>query len=313
MELLQCEGKTAMLVARGSHIVGLVAVADTIRRESAAVVAALKERGIEVWMLTGDNARTAQAIAGQAGIENVLADVLPGEKAAKIKELQEAGGAPESAYSNSGDNNDTTTSNAAAAAAAADAPTTAPTTIVAMVGDGVNDSPALAQADVGMAIGAGTDIAIDAADVVLMRSDLRDIITAVSISRRTYHRILINFVWAFMYNTAAIPVACGIFYPLLHPTVLPPWAAGLAMALSSVSVVLSSLMLKLYTPPVVKVGGASASDLGSDRMPKKLSVPVQNMSPAISNNAFVDSIDHLSRKARSTFLETALNIRTSLV
>jgi len=159
-------------------------------------------------MLTGDNARTAQAIASQAGIDQVFSDVLPSEKASKVRELQAEG------------------------------------RVVAMVGDGINDSPALAQANVGIAVGAGTDIAIETADVVLMRSNLADVVTCIDISRRTFRRIKLNLFLAFVYNTAAIPVAAGVFYPLMYPTPMPPWVAGLAMAVSSISVLISSLLLR---------------------------------------------------------------------
>eukprot|EP00123_Amoebidium_parasiticum_P017273 comp23779_c2_seq1/m.41237 comp23779_c2_seq1/g.41237 ORF comp23779_c2_seq1/g.41237 comp23779_c2_seq1/m.41237 type:complete len:278 (-) comp23779_c2_seq1:182-1015(-) len=207
------QGATAMLCGIvQSDLVCAIAVADAVRPESRVVVAQLKKRGIEPWMVTGDNRRTAAAIAMQVGITTVFAEVLPSQKAEKVRELQEEG------------------------------------KVVAMVGDGVNDSPALAQADIGIAIGAGTDVAIEAADFVLIRSDLRDVVTAFDISRVTFQRIKINFLWAYGYNTVAIPFAAGVLFPL-H-VMFPPWVAAVAMACSSVSVVCSSLLLRLYRPPL---------------------------------------------------------------
>eukprot|EP00047_Mylnosiga_fluctuans_P013846 m.33717 g.33717 ORF g.33717 m.33717 type:complete len:1039 (+) comp5137_c0_seq1:1169-4285(+) len=217
MEVLHAEGKTAMLVSYGDAIVGLVAVADTIRPETRAVIDRLRARGVEVWMATGDNRRTAQAIANLAGIEHIVAEVVPAGKVAKVKELQERG------------------------------------LKVAMVGDGINDAPSLVQADIGIAIGAGTDIALESANIVLMRSDLRDVFTALDISSRTFNRIRINFFLAFVYNTLAIPIAAGFIFPATHPTILPPWVAGLAMILSSISVLISSLLLKLYRRPHIEL------------------------------------------------------------
>eukprot|EP01090_Pellita_catalonica_P011609 TRINITY_DN2339_c0_g1_i1.p1 TRINITY_DN2339_c0_g1~~TRINITY_DN2339_c0_g1_i1.p1 ORF type:complete len:312 (-),score=53.88 TRINITY_DN2339_c0_g1_i1:59-994(-) len=208
------KGQTVVLVAREgfTSAVAVLSIADTIKDEARNVVSALQNRGVEVWMVTGDNAVTARAIADQVGIENVFAEVLPANKAEKVEELQ------------------------------------ANNHVVAMVGDGINDSPALAQADVGIAIGCGTDVAIQTADVVLMRSDLRDVAVAIDISSKTYRRIKINLFWAFIYNVAAIPIAAGVLYPAIKMA-LPPMVAGLAMALSSVSVTVSSLLLKLYRKP----------------------------------------------------------------
>ncbi|MCE7735674.1 MAG: copper-translocating P-type ATPase [Candidatus Heimdallarchaeota archaeon] len=213
------DGKTAMLVAIDNELSGVIAVADTVKEESFEAITALTKMGIDVWMVTGDNTRTAAAIAKQVGISNVFAEVMPAEKATKVKELQEEG------------------------------------KTVAMVGDGVNDSPALAQANVGIAIGAGTDVAIETADMVLMKSDLRDVVTAIDLSKTTFNRIKINFGWAFGYNVAGIPLAAGLFLPFIRyftgeTFTLPPAIAGLAMAFSSVSVVTSSLLLKRYKKPI---------------------------------------------------------------
>ena len=208
MTKLEEEGKTAMLVAVDGRYAGLIAVADTIKESSKAAVSRLKGLGIQVVMITGDNERTAQAIARQAGIDEVLAEVLPEGKAAEVKKLQSLGKK------------------------------------VAMVGDGINDAPALAQADIGMAIGTGTDVAMEAADVTLMRGDLNSIADSIEMSRKTMRNIRQNLFWALGYNTLGIPVAAlGL---------LAPWIAGAAMALSSVSVVLNALRLqrmKLQTNP----------------------------------------------------------------
>eukprot|EP00127_Corallochytrium_limacisporum_P001769 Clim_evm4s79 gene=Clim_evmTU4s79 len=214
-KMIQLEqgGKTVMLMAVDGEVAVIIAAADTIREESAAVAAKLREFGIEIWMITGDNRHTAHAVAQHAGIENVFAEVMPEDKRNKVNELQEMG------------------------------------KTVAMVGDGVNDSPALAQADVGIAIGAGTDVAIETADIVLMKSDLADIVTAVDISRKTYSLILFNLVWAFGYNILAIPLAAGIFF-VATGLLLPAWVAGLAMAASDVSMWISALLFRyLYHVP----------------------------------------------------------------
>ncbi|MCE7735060.1 MAG: heavy metal translocating P-type ATPase [Candidatus Heimdallarchaeota archaeon] len=217
-EDLDKSGKTTIFVAIGNVFAGLIAVADTIKEESKSAIEAMKKLGFDVWMLTGDNENTANAIAEEVGIENVFANVLPQDKAAKVKQLQEEG------------------------------------KIVAMVGDGINDSPALAQSDIGIAIGAGTDIAIETADMVLMKNNLQDVVTAIDLSKKTFSRIKLNFFWAFGYNIIAIPIAGGVFLPLFYiilgyTFILDPIIAGLAMAMSSVSVVVSSLLLKRYKPP----------------------------------------------------------------
>ncbi len=200
---------------------GAIAVADTIKPEATLVIRKLKQMGITTWMVTGDNRRTAKAIAKLLHLDDesqVFAEVLPHNKSSFVQKVQKDNG-----Y------------------------------IVAMVGDGVNDSPALAVADVGIAIGAGTDIAIETASIVLMRNDLRDVITAIDLSRTTYRRIRLNFLWAFLYNCLGIPLAAGVFYLVVPGMELPPLAAGAAMALSSVSVVTSSLLLRLYKKPQMDV------------------------------------------------------------
>ncbi|OCA88207.1 copper-translocating P-type ATPase [Bacillus sp. FJAT-27225] len=200
MDALEREGKTAMLVAIDRQYVGIVAVADTIKDTSKAAIKRLKEMGLEVIMITGDNTQTAKAIAAEAGIDNVIAEVLPEGKAEEVKKLQSAGKK------------------------------------VAMVGDGINDAPALAMADIGMAIGTGTDVAMEAADITLIRGDLNSIADAIFMSKLTIRNIKQNLFWAFGYNTLGIPVAALGF--------LAPWLAGAAMAFSSVSVVLNALRLQ---------------------------------------------------------------------
>ncbi len=208
-ERLADEGKTPMFVAVGGKAAGLVAVADTLKPESREAVRAFHQLGLEVAMITGDNLRTAQAIAHQVGVERVLAGVLPQAKADEIKRLQAEGKA------------------------------------VAMVGDGINDAPALAQADVGIAIGTGTDVAMEASDVTLITGDLRAIVTAIALSKRTMRTIKQNFFWAFVYNSVLIPVAAGALYPFAG-ILLSPVLAGAAMAGSSVSVVTNSLRLRRF-------------------------------------------------------------------
>ncbi len=217
------EGKTAVLLAFAGRIEGMIAVADVIKPEAPVTVAALKSMGLDVVMITGDGRRTAEAIARQVGISRVLAEVLPQDKANEIKRLQGEG------------------------------------KLVAMVGDGINDAPALAQADVGIAMGSGTDVAMEAADVTLMRGDLRGVVTAALLSRRTIRIIRENLVWAFGYNVLLIPVAAGVLYPLWG-ILLSPVLAGAAMALSSVSVVTNSLRLKRFVPAEHEGGIAMAKD-----------------------------------------------------
>ncbi|KAG2613536.1 hypothetical protein PVAP13_4KG357400 [Panicum virgatum] len=209
---LESNAKTGILVAFDGDFVGLMGVTDPLKREAAVVVEGLKKLGVHPVMLTGDNWRTAQAVAKEVGIEDVRAEVMPAGKADVVRSLQKDG------------------------------------SIVAMVGDGINDSPALAAADVGMAIGGGTDIAIEAADYVLVRNNLEDVITAIDLSRKTFSRIRWNYFFAMAYNVVAIPVAAGALFPFTGLQ-MPPWLAGACMAFSSVSVVCSSLLLRRYRKP----------------------------------------------------------------
>jgi Cu+-exporting ATPase len=206
-ERLAGEGKTPMYALVDGALAGLLAVADPIKPTSRDAIARLRRMGLDVVMLTGDNRRTAEAVARQAGIDRVVAEVLPEGKVAEIRRLQEQG------------------------------------RVVAMVGDGINDAPALAQADVGIAIGTGTDIAVEASDVTLMRGDLRSAAAAVALSRRTMRTMKQNLFWAFIYNVIGIPVAAGALYPAFG-LLLSPILASAAMAFSSVSVVANSLRLR---------------------------------------------------------------------
>ena len=216
------DGKTVLYFAEEGRLLGLIAVADTVKPDSAAAIAALKQRGCRVVLLTGDNARTANAIARQVGVDQVISQVLPQDKAACVARLQQEG------------------------------------RLVAMVGDGVNDAPALVQADVGLAIGAGTDIAIESADIVLMKSSLADVASAAELSRAVLRNIRQNLFWAFFYNSVGIPVAAGVLYPSLH-LLLNPMIAAACMSLSSVCVVSNALRLRLWKPRLKSVSGAAPS------------------------------------------------------
>jgi len=204
---LENEGKTVMILTVDKKLKGALAVADVLKKESIEAVQALQKNNIDVWMLTGDNNRTAKAIALQAGIDKVMSEVLPDKKSEKVRELQEQG------------------------------------KIVAMIGDGINDAPALTQANIGIAMGEGTDIAMESANITLMRGDLMLIPEVIDISKRTMRIIKQNLFWAFFYNIAFIPVAAGVLYPFFKILLNPIFAAA-AMAFSSISVVLNSLRLK---------------------------------------------------------------------
>ena len=208
---LASEGKTPMYIAMDGKISGIIAVADVVKESSAKAIKKLQEMGIEVAMITGDNRRTAEAIAKQVGIDRVLAEVLPEDKSNEVKKLQAEGKK------------------------------------VCMVGDGINDAPALVQADIGIAIGSGTDVAIESADIVLMKSDLMDVATAIHLSKSTIRNIKQNLFWAFGYNVAGIPIAAGVLF-LFHGPLLNPILAAAAMSLSSVSVLTNALRLKKFKP-----------------------------------------------------------------
>ena len=222
------QGKTPLFFVQDRKPMGIIAVADTVKETSRTAIEGFRELGLKVVMLTGDNKRTAEAIGKELGLTQVISEVLPTDKERQIAALQEAG------------------------------------ETVAMVGDGINDAPALARADVGLAIGAGTDVAIESADIVLMKSDLVDAVTAVELSRATIRNVKQNLFWAFFYNIICIPLAAGVFYPLFHLQLSPMFAAA-AMSLSSVCVVTNALRLRFFKPSLQKT------------------VPVKPDGPAVSN------------------------------
>jgi len=206
---LEDQGKTVMILAQDKDIIGVIAVADTLKDYAKEAIEILHKMGKKTAIITGDNKRVAQAIAKILGIDNVLAEILPQDKANEIKKLQSKGN------------------------------------VVAMVGDGINDAPALAQSDLGIAIGSGTDIAIETGEIVLIKNDLRDMIKAIKLSAYTFKKIKQNLFWVFFYNVLAIPIAAGVLYPFFG-FLLNPVLAAMAMAFSSVSVVLNSLLMKRY-------------------------------------------------------------------
>jgi len=215
MIALENQGKTAMILAQDQDIIGIIAVADTLKDYSKEAVEMLHKMGKKVAIITGDNKRVGEAIAKQVGIDQVLAEVLPQEKSAEIKKLQSEGN------------------------------------VVAMVGDGINDAPALAQADLGIALGSGTDVAMETGEIVLIKDDLRDVITAIDLSKYTLNKIKQNLFWAFFYNIVGIPVAAGVLYPFTG-WLLNPAIAAAAMAFSSVSVVSNALLMKRYESKIIK-------------------------------------------------------------
>jgi Cu+-exporting ATPase len=212
-------GQTSVLLAKEGKIAAILTVADLLKDHSREALQELQRMGKEIMMITGDNERTARAIASQLGVSRVLAEVLPQEKAEQIKRLQQEG------------------------------------LRVAMVGDGINDAPALAQAHLGIALGSGTDVAIESGDIVLIQDDLRDVVVALDLSGYVMRKIKQNLFWAFIYNLVGIPVAAGILFPLTG-FLLNPVIAGAAMAFSSVSVVSNSLLMRRYHPAIKKAAMA---------------------------------------------------------
>jgi len=204
------EGKTAMILAVDKKALGIIATADVLRKDSSKAVRKLQKMGVEVIMLTGDNEQTAKAIAKKVGIKKVLANILPEEKSKALKKLQKEG------------------------------------KIVGMVGDGINDAPALTQANVGIAIGSGTDVAIEAGNVVLVKDDLMDVACFMKLSKKTMSKIKQNLFFAFFYNVLGIPIAAGILYPFLHTIIVSPVIAAVAMVTSDICVVGNSLLLKRF-------------------------------------------------------------------
>jgi Cu+-exporting ATPase len=210
IEGLEEQGKTVMIIVVDGKAMGIIAVADILREGAREAIEELKREGLEIIMLTGDNARTARAIAKELDIDDVLAELLPGEKASAIKNLQEGG------------------------------------KIVAMIGDGINDAPALTQADIGIAIGSGTDIAIEAGDIVLTKDDLNEVSYSLRLSKKTMGKIKQNLIFAFLYNGVAIPIAAGVLYPVFHIIILSPMLAAIAMVLSDITVVGNALLLRRF-------------------------------------------------------------------
>jgi Cu+-exporting ATPase len=233
-EALEGDGKTVMFVAAYNQPAGLIAVADTLKQNAAEAIRHLHRMGIETVMITGDNRRTAEAIARQVGIDRVLAEVLPQDKAEEVKKLQAQGKK------------------------------------VAMVGDGVNDAPALAQSDVGLAIGSGTDVAKETGDVILIKDDIRDVVVTLEVAQATMRKVKQNLFWAFFYNTLGIPLGAGLFYPFVS-LVISPEIAGLMMAVSSVSVTLNTLLLKGFK-----------SSIGRNQKPTQTSGSTQLRSTPVS-------------------------------
>lgn len=261
MKELELQGKTAIVATINRTVVVVMGIADELKPDASASIIYLKEKmGIDVWMVSGDNFRTARAIAEQLQLPSnrVIAEALPAAKVEKVQELQKQG------------------------------------RVVAMVGDGVNDSPALAQSDVGLSIGKGAEIAAEASDMVLVRGNVSDVCTALDVSRVIFQRIQLNFLWSLLYNCLSIPLAAGVFYPMIH-TRLPPTVAALAMALSSLSVVASSLALHLYRPPKIVTSSPSHS-IVDNRTDVDVDTELETLLPLIGHRDGKGS--HISREPK---------------
>ncbi|MBN2230056.1 MAG: heavy metal translocating P-type ATPase [Candidatus Thorarchaeota archaeon] len=242
--ILEEQAKTTIFAASGNKAIAIIAISDKLKESSIQAIQTLKEIGLEVWMITGDKILTAKAIADKLEIKNILAEVLPQDKAAKVKELQNSN------------------------------------KIVAFVGDGINDAPALAQADVGIALGSGTDVSVETGDIVLVKDDLTDVISGIQLGKKTVSKIKQGFFWALIYNMILLPIAAGVFYPFTH-IALQPEFAGLAMALSSVSVVSSALLLNRFD--IQKPGKTSSESLRVESAPRMAIDPICKMDVDIAS------------------------------
>ncbi|CAF1682361.1 unnamed protein product [Rotaria magnacalcarata] len=277
MSIHEQDGHTDVLVGIDNKLVGMFAIADEIKPTAPLTIFALQSLGLHTILLTGDNIKTARAIAAKVGIKSVYAEVLPTQKERFISKLKEK---------------------------------MDPNEKVAMVGDGINDSPALARADVGIAVGSGTDVAVEAASIVLIRDELFDVVTAILLSKKTIRRIWINFIFAIGYNAIAIPIAAGVLVPAnIH---LKPWMASAAMALSSISVVLSSLLLRYFRKPQIRTYENSSFRQWCTTMSANIEVQrgienvvgnSQRTSPTSSRSGASSKLSQLLVDAVSTFVK----------
>ena len=281
---LSNEGKTAMYLAVNGKLAGIIAVADVVKPDSAKAIKKLHDMGIKTVMLTGDNQLTAQAIAKQVSIDEVVAQVMPGDKAEQVKRLQNEGQR------------------------------------VSMVGDGINDAPALAQSDLGIAIGSGTDVAMESAGIVLMQNSLVGVVTAIELSKATLRNIKQNLFWAFAYNTAGIPLAAGLFFLFGGPTLNPMFAAA-AMAMSSVSVVSNALRLRHFNPTerIESVSQSTEPPVKEEKMKTKISIDgmncqhcVKSVTQTLTNLEDVSSVV-VNLEEKNAVVESSASVDESVV